>query len=371
MRSPLRPLAPAALALALGACVDGSVSSSADTAAAAPTTMVVAPDEPFPDERCAANRSAGEIVIAAEPRSLGAAGTTDVAVAADRGYFADLCLEVAVVTDEDPLGTLADGRAHFAVAPSFSEVVRRSLAGETELLALTVDGRTSLDTLIVAPPTATDPIDPTGWTIAATGELPRPVSELIGRLGASADAVEVTDPDDRRIVDLLGPIGDVDAVVGSKSTDVVALERDGVGIEVLDPREYGVAGSFGVLVTSAEFLDDNAIVTVDVVRAVLHGLDDAVATPDDAIESVADSPIGTVVAADDLELASLRWLVEADLIVTGTPEGVGFGSPVIDTLQAELENSTDAVGAADAADHVADGVAASVYDGDALLIWPS
>ena len=81
--------------------------------------------EPFPDERCEANRAAGTITYLSSFDFAAAASIVEVLVAEERGYFDELCLDVDIQasfsTANYPL--IAANDAQFSSGGSFSEVV--------------------------------------------------------------------------------------------------------------------------------------------------------------------------------------------------------------------------------------------------------
>ena len=108
---------------------------------------------PFPDDRCEANRSAGTIAYNTGFDFAAAASILEVVVADERGYFEDLCLDVELTpsfsTANYPI--VAAGDAQIGSGGSFSEVVDFSTANDTELVAVAVEGRTAIDSLILHP----------------------------------------------------------------------------------------------------------------------------------------------------------------------------------------------------------------------------
>jgi NitT/TauT family transport system substrate-binding protein len=162
---------------------------------------------------------------------------------------------------------------------------------------------------------------------------------------------------------------------GWKSNEVGTLEREGVGIHLFDPLDFGVPGSFGVIFTSVEFVEDHPTAAQDFVRATMHGLADAVNDP----EAAANAAVELITSNGNPNFLSpegevFRWETEAALILKGTPEDVGLGVPDVEALQAELD-AYAAVGLFGdatpvAADYVAD-LSTGVYDTMATVIWPA
>ena len=94
------------------------------------------------------------------------ASIVEVVVAEDRGYFEDLCLDVEL----QPSTSTANYPIVAAGAPSsppvvFSEVVNFAAANEADLVAVTVAGRSAIDSLILKPGVAERLEDLAGTTI--------------------------------------------------------------------------------------------------------------------------------------------------------------------------------------------------------------
>src|SRR6188474_2092168 len=107
------------IALALASCGDDDDS---DGSAAAVDPVVAG--EPFPSDRCEANKAAGTISYLSGFDFAAAASIMEVMMAADRGYYADLCLDVKLTpsfsTANYPL--VASNEAQFSSAGSFTEL---------------------------------------------------------------------------------------------------------------------------------------------------------------------------------------------------------------------------------------------------------
>ncbi len=321
-------------ALSAVACSDQQVTivrpGSRDSAPAPtiPLSMRVRPSEPFPASRCQRNREFGPITYLTNANYTASAGVIDVIVAKAQGYFDMLCLDVTVVpsfaTENYPM--VAGNEAQFATAGSFSEIVDFAGRNNARFVALAVDGRVPLETLIVKPGTPTDPAQLRGASLAVLGGVTPAVAEMLARAGLQTDGadgqpvrayteipVETTDPVQR--LQTPGAVG----MTGSVSVDIPALTSAGIPFATIDPADHNIQGSFGVLYTNATFAAEFPTVVEDVLRAASRGLADALADPAAAVDLVERSvPIGTPWNRD-VELA--RWKVESTLIRTGARTG--------------------------------------------------
>ena len=373
----MRQHAVLAASLVLLAACGSDDQSTATTSPDVAGAIDVAADAPFPEDRCAANRAAGTITYLSGFDFAATASIVDVVVAEQAGYFDELCLDVELrpsfSTDNYPI--VAAGDAEFASGGSFSELVNFTTANGTELIAVDVEGRTAIDSLILKPGTATTLEDLAGATIGVKERIPPSVAAML----AGAGLVEGTDYE-TVLLDGYDPLAHyaLDGIVGFpgyKSNEPGQLERAGLPFDLFDPTEFGVPGSFGVIFTSRRFADAHPTAVEDFLRATMRGLADAIADPAGATQTAVD-----LVEANgnpsflSLEGETYRWSTDAELLRTETPEGTGLGVPDLDLLQAEVDAYAE-VGlfggeAPDVAPFVEAAPIASVYDDTGAVIWP-
>lgn len=385
MRSRLLPTALVAL-VAVASCGsdEGASNSSASTTAGADATTVLGEPEmtvetgaEFPEARCAANEEAGTITFLTGFDFAAAASIIEVVTADAAGYYSDLCLDVEIRPgfSASNYPQVASDIAQFASGGSFSEVVAFAEANDANFVAVSVDGRSAIDTLIIKSGHATELADLAGATIGVKGKLPPAIDVMLRNEGL----VEGADYD-TALLDGFDPLAHIqipaiDGLTGWKSNEVGTLERDGVGFQQFDPLEFGVPGSFGVIFTSAEFAIAHPTAAQDFVRATLKGLGDAVADPEAAalaaVEVLNANGNPNFLAPEG---ETFRWETEAALILDGTPEEMGLGVPNVASLQSEVDAYAEVglFGEGEtpvAADYIGD-MAVGVYDDDAMLIWP-
>lgn len=375
-----------ALAVAAAACsgddVGSSTSSSASIGGGNATTVLTDPDmavvagEEFPAARCAANEAAGTVTFLTGFDYAAAASIIDVIAADAAGYYEDLCLDVEIRPSfsSSNYALVAEGNAQFASGGSFSEVVANGAANNVDFVAATVDGRSAIDTLIVKSGEAAELGELDGSTLGVKAKLPPSIDVML-----RGEGLVEGEHYDTVLLDGFDPIAHmsiptIDGLPGWKSNEVGALERAGVGFQQFDPLDFGVPGSFGVIFTTAEFVEANPAAAQDFIRATVKGLEDAVADPDAAATTAVD-----VLTANDNpnalspETEAFRWATEAALILDGTPEGHGLAVPDVEALQTEVDAYAE-VGffgetPSSAADFVSP-LASNVYDGS-VLIWPA
>jgi ABC-type nitrate/sulfonate/bicarbonate transport system substrate-binding protein len=356
---------------------DDTASGATTTAGAVDGAGEVVAGEAFPDERCAANRAAGPITYLTGFDFAAAASIVEVIVADANGYYDDMCLDVEITPSFSTANyaLIAENNAQFASGGSFSEVVAFAAANDAEFVVTSVAGPTAIDALILKPGVATELADLEGSTIGVKGKLPPSVAAML----ATAGLVE-NENYETVLLDGFDPtahiaIESIDGFPGWKSNEPGALERAGIDVDLFDPLEYDIPGSFGVIYANREFVDENPSAAADFMRATMMGLADAIADPDAAANAAVDlinsggnpnflSPDGEV----------FRWTTDATLITDLTPAGQGVGIPDRDALQNELDTYAEVglfgeLDTPDADTYISD-VLEGLYDGD-TVVWPA
>jgi ABC-type nitrate/sulfonate/bicarbonate transport system substrate-binding protein len=359
-----------AIALTMAACGN-------DTNEAASDAGIVEDGEAFPADRCTANEAAGTITFLTGFDFAASSSIVDVIAAEEAGYYEDLCLDIEIrasfSSSNYPL--VAEGNAQFASGGSFSELVAFSAANDASFIAATVEGRSAIDTLIVKAGLATELVELDGSTLGVKGKLPPPIDVMLRGVGLVEG-----ENFDTVLLDGFNPLAHIaidviDGLPGWKSNEVGALDRAGIGVHLFDPLDFGVPGSFGVIFASAKFADEYPTAAQDFIRATMRGLADAVADP----ETAANNAVNLIAANGNPNFLEpegevFRWETEAQLILEGTPEGMGLGVPDPVTLQSELDAYSEVglfgEGEAPTATDFISGLAAGVYDADAAIIWP-
>ncbi len=372
----------------LAACSsDGDTATSDTTPDATPATTdgatsgvtEVVAGEAFPEDRCAANQAAGTITYLTGFDFAATASIVDVLVADEKGYYDAMCLDVEVTpsfsTANYPL--IAENDAQFASGGSFSEVASFSAANDADLVVVAVEGPTAIDSLIVKPGVATELADLEGTTIGVKGKLPPSVAAMM----AQAGLVE-GENFDTVLLDGFDPVQHIaiESIVGFpgyKSNEPGQLERAGIEFDLFDPIDYDIPGSFGVIYTNQQFIDEHPTAAEDFIRATMLGLDDAIADP----EAAAAISVERINAGGNPNFLSpegetFRWTTDAALISSLTPAGTGYGVPQAAALQNELDTYAEIglfgdAGAPEATTLLGDDIIVRVYSGDGQVIWPS
>jgi ABC-type nitrate/sulfonate/bicarbonate transport system substrate-binding protein len=378
----MRQCAPLLAALAatfiLSSCGDSGNSSPEASTTGPAVSEPVAAGAPFPEARCEANRAAGKITYLSGFDFAATASIIDVVMADEKGYFDDLCLDVELQpsfsTDNYPI--VAAGDARFASGGSFSEVVNFAAANEADLVAVAVEGRSAIDCIITKPGQVAHLEDFAGTTIGVKGKLAPSLAAMLASIGLvegqDYETVLIDGFDPLVHIELPGIVG----FTAYKSNEPGTLERAGVDFGLYAPSDYGIPGSFGVLYTTRQFVDEHPTAVQDFLRASMRGLADAMADP----AAAAETAIARVEAGGNpnflsLEGETFRWTTDVGSIKAETPKGTGVGVPDPDLLRAEADAYAEVglfgdAGAPDITDRYDAGPIAGVYDDTGTVIWP-
>ena len=343
-----------------------------------PPTLDVHAGEPFPAERCAANRAAGTITYLSGFDFTASASIIDVQVAAAKGYYEDLCLDVEMKpsfsVENYPL--IAADDAQFASAGSFSEVVDFAGANDAGFVALSVEGRTGIDALITKEGAVATLDDIRGTKIGVKGAITPSVRAMLAKAGLVLDVDYET-----VLLDGFNPMVhiEVPGIVGFpgyKSNEPGQLTANDVAFTLYDPSDYDIPGSFGVLYTNLTFLQEHPTAAQDFMRATMRGLADAIADPAAAVQIAVDNinANGNAVFVTP-EGEAARWAVESDLVAQSVAPGAPLGLPLVDELLNEVTVYAQSglfAGEVPLIDTLVDvSVLQGVYDDSGMLIWPA
>lgn len=334
--------------------------------------------EPFPAERCEANRAAGTITYLSGFDLHADASIVDVLVAESKGYYDELCLDVEVQssfsTDNYPL--IAANDAQFASGGSFSEVVDFAGANDAGFVVLAVEGRTGIDALITKDGMVNTLEDIRGQKIGVKAAITPSVRAMLAQAGLELDVDYET-----VLLDGFDPmvhieVPDIVGFPGYKSNEPIQLTTNDVPFKLFDPSDYDVPGSFGVLYTNLTFLQEQPTAAQDFMRATMRGLADAVADPAEAAQIAVDALNASGNAAFFTpEGEASRWAVQAELLQTAERPEAPLGMPLIDELINELTVYASVGlfgGEVPIIDTLVDpSVLEGVYDATGTLIWPS
>jgi NitT/TauT family transport system substrate-binding protein len=372
---------PAASDVPAGSAAATTAAGAVETAAPPDTVPEIAPvtaGEPFPADRCEANKSAGTINYLSSFDFAASASIVDVLVAEQKGYFDDLCLDVNVKasfsTDNYPL--IAANEAQFSSGGSFSEVVDYAGRNDAGFVALAVEGRTGIDALIVKDGQSNDLTDLQGKTIGVKGAITPSVAAMLKKAGLTEGKDYQT-----ALLDGFDPkvhiaIPEIVGFPGFKSNEPLQLKAANIPFKLYDPADYGIPGSFGVLYTNSTFLKDFPTAAEDFMRAAMKGLADAIADP----KAAADIAVGMINANGNALFLSpegeiARWDVESKLISGSKASVLPIGVPDTKLLEQEVTAYAD-IGlfdgkVPDISTVVNTDLVKGLYDSTGKVVWPA
>ena len=327
-----------------------------------------------PADRCERNSAVGTITYVSGFDFAASPGILDPIVAEAEGYFDELCLDVVIQPGFAPSNhaLVASGGAQFANAGSFGEVVNTNVSGEAGLVAIAHYGKTAIETLIVPADSDIETLDDlSSRLVGIKGDLPYSLQSMIGLAGVERSSF------DELLLDTFDPVAGfdlgIDALPAYKSNEPLQLDAAGFDYRTFDPLDFDVPSSFGILVTSEDFLADHPLVVQDFLRASLRAFAFSVENPEVAVGHALDAIAGgdnPAFLGDYSEIP--RWNVERQLVIDTTPDGQGFG--VLD--EAKLEAEIEALTSVGVFDELPDwqsmielDLAQDLYDGTAVQ-WP-
>ncbi len=345
----------------------------------APAADQVVAGKPFPTARCEANKAAGKITYLSSFDFAAAASIVDVLVAKEKGYFDALCLNVEVKasfsTANYPL--IAGNQAQFSSGGSFSEVAAfASDNADADVVALAVEGKTAIDSLIVKEGKATKLSDLKGTTIGVKGKIPPSVQAMLAKAGLIEGTDYQTVPVEGFDPTVHIAIPSIVGFPGYKSNEPGQLDRAGIKYTLFDPSASDIPGSFGIIYTNRAFMTAHPTSAEDFMRASMMGLADAIADPA-AASKIALAMIDSNGNPNFLspEGETFRWNTESRLVTDTTPKGAAIGVPDAAGLQAEVDAYAK-IGlfggkAPDIAKRFDASLLQAIYSSDGKVVWPS
>ena len=358
---------------------DATTVPSTEPAPGSGDVSTVIAGQVFPDDRCDANQAAGTINYFTGFDFAAAASIIEVIVADARGFYDELCLDVEITPSFSVANysLVASNEAQFSSAGSFSELASFAAGNEAELVALSVDGHTAIDVLMVHPDVAASMAELEGSTIGVKAAIPPAVAVMLQQEaglaeGEGYDTVPVEGFDPVAHWALPGLAG----IPGWRSNEPGALERAGLEFDLYDPADFDIPGSFGLIYTSRALMDEHPTAVEDFMRATIRGLADAIADPGAAaaiaVERINGNGNPRFLSPEG---EAFRWQTDARTIEATTPAGSNIGVPIGDELDTQIA-AYAAVGLfgdgepPTASDYYDTELVAGLYDDAGQVIWP-
>ena len=326
-------------------------------------------------ERCEANRAAGPLTFMTGFDLAAAAGIIEVVVAADKGYFDDMCLDVTIQPGFAPgnSAALAAGTVQLGVTATFGELVTTNIRGDADLMGFAQLGHTAISQLLIDPASGvTDLTDLEGMTMGIKGDIPIAIQAMIAKAGLQRGTF------DELLLEGFNPVEHfalgIEALPVYRSNEPRWLDLAGIDYITFDPLDYEVPASFAIYMTTRSFYEEHPTVVEDFVRAGLRGYYSAAENPQEAIDLAFEriEAAGNVMfLAKEHEL--YRWTTDQKIIEDVTPDGLVIGQMNVARLGQEIENLVNLGVYEEKPDWLAmldASVVPKLYDGNEL-IWAS
>lgn len=317
--------------------------------------------------RIVSNEQAGKISYMTGFNYAASSPDINAVVADELGYFKKLGLDVEIIPGVDPEGIkmLSAGRVQFAGAGSASLVIQ-SVANDAEIKGIALMSAVGLGALMVLDGSGIETVkDLEGKTVGYKGALPAHFKAMFINGDADISKIKLASVGfDPTILNT----ADVDAVTIFKSNEPIAMNKLGFNVRLLDPEDYGVTTSFGVVAANSKFIANHPTAAEDFLRAVFKAHEYIVANPDKAV-SILKSRSETSYNVET-ELSRLR--VELDIIAASHVAGTGIGWQAEEQWRKEIDLlvNTNSIEQALRVDQVMDNqFISSIYNGEEL-IWP-
>jgi len=351
-------LAAATLVASLGLVASAAGASEGRPAAARPLV---------PASECAANKAAGTINWASPFGFAGSATILDVYAAEGLGYFADMCLDVNLISSSYDSESLVSSDAAQITSEGSAADYLLSAANGSNLRAVATDGDQSNYAILTRSELKTLQ-SLAGQTFGYHQTIPVAVSEMLQKAGVlkKVDFVADNSYDPTLLTD-----GDFGAIQAFQSNEPITLRAAGLQFNEFTPQQLGVTGTMGVTVVNATFLHDYPGAVKDFLRADLRAFAycDVHAVACITIESKDAAAAG---APYELEHEYLRWKKESALSEHSVLPGRGLGVQTRAEWQSE-DQALVTYGLLKTAPSLAryenTSIAASLYHGT-TLVWP-
>ncbi|XID91078.1 ABC transporter substrate-binding protein [Paenibacillaceae bacterium WGS1546] len=318
------------------------------------------------EARKAANKEAGKIKFITSFNYAASAPSVNAVVADELGYFEELGLDVEVIPglEAEGMKLLAAGQVQFGGSGTASTVIQ-SIVNDAEIKGLAVMSPVGLGALMVLEESGIqEPKDLEGKTVGYKGALPASFKAMFRNAGADIDKINLVsvgfDPS-------ILVTTDVDAITVFKSNEPNAMEKMGHKVRLIDPQDYGINSSFGVVVGNNKFVEKHPTAAEDFLRALFKAQEYLKSNPDDTIKILE----GRSETTYNVDTESNRLKVEMEIIESSKIEGHGIGWHTEQQWQDEIVTlvSMGSIKNALAVDTVMNNtLISSIYDGD-KLIW--
>jgi len=350
------------VALLAAGLVFASCSSSHSGGAARSTSTL-----PVGSAECTSNRAAGTIHFASPFGYDASPGIMDVYAAIQLGYFSDLCLNVDFINvpfTESPYALVSAGTAQVTGSGSAADVLA-TLSNGSNLVGVATYADTS-DYALLTRPDVTSLTQLEGKLLAYHTSLPVVLTEMLVKAGVDVTKVHTTN-DTSYNPELLIQ-GKFDALQAYQSNEPLQLRSKGEKFTMWTPAQFGVDGTFNVMVANRDFVSAHRQAMTDFLRAEFHAFSYCNANVATCVGYLAKAQG----SATQTPFAEQEWKFESGLVLSHHLPGAGVGVETVAEWTPEaaavvqykrVSSAPDLTTAEDTT------IAASLYHGT-TLIWP-
>lgn len=258
------------LSLAVAACGSGGSTSAGASAGAGSAGGASASAATISAARCAQNKAAGKITYLSGYYFQASASILEYVAASKLGYFADECLNVALVPGNGDTAQLtkllASGQADVAALAEQDLIQARANGIDVE--GISSYSNAGLDVLMTNPDiTRLTQLD--GKIVGDKGYFPAAVEAMLIKSGVTFSSLHVVKEGYDPTV-LPRHAGGLEALTGFVSNEPNQLKLDGDKVTVWQPVKYGIPSSLGAMAVNPAFATAHPTAVEDILRAALH-----------------------------------------------------------------------------------------------------
>lgn len=325
--------------------------------------------------RCAQNKAAGKITYLSGYQYQASASILEYVAASKLGYFADLCLDVALEPGTGDTSQnaklLASGQA--TISPVAEQDLMQARANGIAILGVSSYSNAGLEVLMTNPDiTALSQLN--GKVVGDKGHFPATVEAMMVKAGVNWGSLRiVTEGYDPTV--LPRRAGGLAALTGFVSNEPNQLRASGHKVTVWQPVNYGIPSSLGAMAVNPAFAKAHPTAVEDLLRAAIHAYAYCSASPAHAAQCV-----GYTAALSgptyDQKLNEAIWTTETQVIKDNPTPGQPLGGidsanvgKLVDLLH-QFKLIPDSVTAADASAWFDNSYISAIYK-SGTLTWPA
>ena len=359
--APPRRLRTAAVLVLIAGVLSGCTATQQSTAVSTDKPLISA-------KRCAENRAAGTITYLTSYLYTASSGILDVVAAKQRGYFADMCLDVKIQPGSTNAQLVGSGAAQFAGLGGASDVITARDKG-AKVTGIATFGNTAAITLLSNADSDIRSLkDFEGRTIGYKGVVPPQIEAMFVKAHVPLSSIKfVSVPQDPSIL----PQHKVDGLTGYLSNEPHLLAEAGHKVKEWNLADYGIKSTFNADIVNTAFAKAHPTAVQDFLRADLHAFDWIEQSNSDLTTALSYSAKLTGPAWNQAD-ERYRWTTESALITKSQPAGTATGWLSAAQWQPEADALTQFKVVSSPPDLAAE-IDASYYDAihqGTKLIWP-